>query len=95
MKFVSIRELRISPVKIWRQLNDEEDIVITSNGKPIAVLNPIYNNNLESTLDIIKRARALKAMEEIQLQSVKKGLDKLTDQKINEIIEKVRTERRQ
>jgi len=95
MKFVSIRELRISPVKIWRQLNDEEDIVITSNGKPIAVLNPIYNNNLESTLDIIKRARALKAMEEIQLQSVKKGLDKLTDHKINEIIEKVRTERRQ
>jgi len=95
MKFVSIRELRISPVKIWRQLNDEEDIVVTSNGKPIAVLNPIYNNNLESTLDIIKRARALKAMEEIQLQSVKKGLDKLPDQKINEIIEKVRTERRQ
>ncbi|MCX6383067.1 MAG: type II toxin-antitoxin system prevent-host-death family antitoxin [Actinobacteria bacterium] len=92
---MSIRELRISPVKIWRQLNDEEDIVITSNGKPIAVLNPIYNNNLESTLDIIKRARALKAMEEIQLQSVKKGLDKLTDHKINEIIEKVRTERRQ
>ncbi len=38
MKFVSSRELRINPGAVWHLLRQEKDLVITSNGKPVAVL---------------------------------------------------------
>lgn len=37
MKFVSLRELKINPSKILDQL-DNEDFVVTRNGKPAAAL---------------------------------------------------------
>lgn len=38
MKFVSSRELRINPGAVWKRLRQEQDLVITANGKPRAVL---------------------------------------------------------
>lgn len=38
MKFVSSPELRISPGTVWRKLDQEKDLVVTSNGHPIGVL---------------------------------------------------------
>ena len=49
MKFVSVRDFRISIGDIWKQLKIDKDIIITSNGKPIAILNPVEGENLESS----------------------------------------------
>ena len=38
MDFVSVRELRSQSAAVWRSLAREKDLVVTSNGKPIAVL---------------------------------------------------------
>ncbi|MCL5771393.1 MAG: type II toxin-antitoxin system Phd/YefM family antitoxin [Actinobacteria bacterium] len=94
MNFISVREFRINPAKIWEQLKKDKDIIITSNGKPIAILNPIYNNDIENTLEILRRLRALKAVEDIQTEAVRKGLDKMSDEEIENIIRKVRQERK-
>ena len=93
MKFISVRDFRIRPGDIWKQLKIDKDIVITSNGKPIAILNPVENNDLESSITALRRARALIALEEIQKSSLAKGLDKLTDEEIEEEIKAVRMER--
>ena len=93
MKFISVRDFRIRPGDIWKQLKIYKDIVITSNGKPIAILNPVENNDLESSITALRRARALIALEEIQKSSLAKGLDKLTDEEIEEEIKAVRMER--
>jgi prevent-host-death family protein len=93
MKFISVRDFRIRPGDIWKQLKIDKDIVITSNGKPIAILNPIENNDLEGSISALRRARALIALEEIQKSSLAKGLDKLTDEEIEEEIKAVRMER--
>lgn len=38
MKFITVRDLRARPAKIWEDLGKEENIVITSNGRPLALL---------------------------------------------------------
>jgi prevent-host-death family protein len=94
MNFISVREFRINPGKIWEQLKNDKDIIITSNGKPIAILNPIYNDDIESTLEILQRLRTIKAVEDLQAEAVIKGLDKMSNKEIEEIIKKVRQERK-
>jgi len=94
MNLISVREFRINPGKIWEQLKNDKDIIITSNGKPIAILNPIYGNDIEITLEILQRLRAIKAVEDLQADAVKKGLDKMSDKEIEEIIKKTRQERK-
>jgi prevent-host-death family protein len=93
MKFISVRDFRIRPGDVWKQLKVYKDIIITSNGKPIAILNPVEDSNLESSITALRRARALLALEEIQKNSVVRGLDKLTGDEIEEEIKAARLER--
>ena len=93
MKFVSVRDFRIRPGDIWKKLKIDKDIVITSNGKPIAILNPVEDENLESVITALRRARALLALEEIQKESALEGIDKLTKEEIEEEIKSARSER--
>ncbi|MHB1377171.1 MAG: type II toxin-antitoxin system Phd/YefM family antitoxin [Candidatus Humimicrobiaceae bacterium] len=93
MKFVSVRDFRIRPGDIWKQLKIDKDIIITSNGKPIAILNPVEAENLENSITVLRRARALLALEEIQKESALKGIDKLSEEEIEEEIKSSRSER--
>ena len=93
MKFISVRDFRIRPGDVWKQLKIYKDIIITSNGKPIAILNPVEDSNLESSITALRRARALLALEEIQKDSVVRGLDKITGDEIEEEIKAARLER--
>jgi prevent-host-death family protein len=91
MKFISVRDFRIKPGDVWKALKINKDIIITSNGKPIAILNPVDDSNLESSITALRRARALLALEEIQRETVSKGLDKLTNKEIEEEIKAVKS----
>lgn len=66
MKFVSVRELRGRSGQVWKRLDDGDDVVVTSNGKPIAVLSPVREDDLERSLATIRRARALDAVADLQ-----------------------------
>ncbi len=65
MKFVSVRELRGRSGQVWKHL-DGGDVVVTSNGKPIALLSPVREGDLERSLATIRRARALDAVADLQ-----------------------------
>ena len=93
MKFVSVRDLRLKPADVWKQLKINKDIIITLNGKPIAILNGTDEENLERSLKVVRRSRALLAMEEMQQASKEKGIDKLTEEDIEDEIKAVRSER--
>ena len=70
-------------------------MVVTSNGKPIALLSGVTEETLEKTIRAIRRSRALIALEEMQKKSVELGLDKLTDSQIESEIQSVRKSRRE
>ncbi len=93
MRFISVRELNTKPKDIWGQLQEEE-IIITSNGKPVALLSGITEKNLERTLQAIRRTRALMALDEMQKKSLKLGLNNLSDVEIEEEIRTVRKSRK-
>ncbi len=92
MRFISVRELNTKPKEIWSKIKDEE-IVITSNGKPIALLSGVTEATLEKTVRSIRRSRALIALEEMQKKSIESGLDKLTDSEIESEIRAARKSR--
>ena len=90
MKFISVRELRLKPGEVWKLAKQEKDLVITSNGRPIAILTGINEESLEEELDIMQRARALKSLDTIHKNSVMKGTHRITDQEIQLEIDTVR-----
>ena len=94
MKFITVRDLRTSPARIWRELPSEQEMVITNNGKPIALLTPRSAESLEQTLDTIRRARAMRAVREIQRQAEESGAASMTEEEIQEEIRKYRASRK-
>ena len=92
MRFLTVRELRASSARQWQQLGNEP-IVITSNGKPVALLCPVDERSLEREIAAWRRARAALALDEVHRLSVEQGTHRLTDQAIEEEIRAVRRER--
>jgi len=94
MRFISVRDLRGRSAQIWRDLKEEHDLVVTSNGKPVAILSATSEDTLEQSLAAIRRARAMAAVASMQMRSVKAGTDRMTLKEINAIIEDTRKARR-
>jgi len=94
MKFITARDFRTSSANIWKTLPEEQELIITNNGKPIALLTPLSDKTLEDTLSSIRRARAINAVKLIQQQSVKNGTDKMPLEEINNEIKAARKKRK-
>ena len=94
MQFISVRDFRTSSAVIWKKLPKEQEMVITNNGKPIALLTPLNDKNLEETLSAVRQAKAITAVKLIQQQSIENGTDKMTLEQINQEINTARKERR-
>jgi len=94
MKFVPVRNLRLKPGQVWEQLDREGDMVITSNGRPIALLTRITEEDFETTIAAARRARALLAMEAMQRAAMVAGADRISDAEIAAEIRATRRSRR-
>ncbi len=90
MKFVTVRDFRTTPAQIWKELPGEQEIVITNNGKPIALLTPISDTDMEDTVTAVRRARAATALKKIRSVAAKNGLSEMTMDDINEEIREYR-----
>ncbi|MGD0901258.1 MAG: type II toxin-antitoxin system prevent-host-death family antitoxin [Thermoguttaceae bacterium] len=93
MQFVTVRELRSQSADVWRRLAEERDIVITSNGRPLALLSAVSPENLEDSLAALRRARAMTAVEAAQQRSVAAGTHRMSESAIQAEIAAVRKSR--
>ena len=94
MKFITVRDIRTSPAKIWKQLPEEQEMVITNNGKPIALLTPLSDESLEETISAVRQARAIEAVRVIQQTAKARGLDSVSQADIENEIRQSRASRR-
>ena len=94
MKFVTIRDLRSNSARVWRDLAQEREMVITSNGKPIAIVSATDEAHFEQSLQAVRQARAAQATKQLQQQSIDTGRDKLTGAEIEKEVAAARKERR-
>lgn len=95
MKFLSVRDLRGNSARVWRELSDEREMVVTSNGRPVAMLTAVDESNLEQSLAAWRQVRATQAISDIQRQSVHKGTASLPMDDIDAEIKTVRQARKQ
>ncbi len=93
MKFLSVRDLRSKSAQIWKELPGEREMVVTSNGRPIAILAAITEENLEEALVAFRRARAVDAVTSLQRRSVEQKTDGISMEEINTEIKAVRKKR--
>jgi antitoxin (DNA-binding transcriptional repressor) of toxin-antitoxin stability system len=93
MKFITVRDIRTSPAEIWKQLPEEQEMVITNNGRPIALLTPLSDDTLEETLSAVRRARAVNAVHQMRRLARERGLDEMSDENIQAEIDAARRER--
>lgn len=93
MEFVSVRELRSKSSEIWQRLASTGELVITSNGKPIALLTPLDEHRFDAEVAAVRRARAISALNEVHKKTAGEGTNRLTNAEIEEEIKAVRKAR--
>jgi len=93
MKFISVRDLRGKSAEVWKELPVEREVVVTSNGRPIAILSAVSESNLEESLSAIRQARAAEAVMSLQRRSVEEGTDSIAMEEIDAEIKAVRKKR--
>ena len=90
MKFLTVRDLRSKSAQIWKELPKEKDMIVTNNGKPVAILTSINSTDFEESLNSIRKARAIESVASLQKESVNKSTDKIPLTEINQEIKAVR-----
>jgi prevent-host-death family protein len=93
MKFVTVRDLRIRPGAVWENLEKDEEVIITSSGKPIALLTGISDANFDEAINIIRRTKAELAISRMRKAAIRRGLSKLSKKEIDLEIKAVRRAR--
>ena len=88
MNFYSIRDLRTDAKSLWQTINEGDEAIITNNGKPAAVMISIPEGFFDESIQAIRQARAMIALNSMRLRASRDGYK--TDDEINTIIAEAR-----
>ena len=80
MNFYTVRELGTTPKELWDKLSADGEVVITSNGKPTALMFDISDNSFEETLQAVRQAKAMIAFNRMREKAAAGGF--LSDEEI-------------
>ena len=70
MIFFTVRDMRSNPRQIWERIAAGDEVVITNNGKPAALMIEVNDKNLQDTLLAIRQAQAIRAVNRLRIRSV-------------------------
>lgn len=95
MDFVTVRELRAESAKVWAKIEAGEEVVITRNGKPFALLLNTRPEELENVLRAVRGQRFEAALRKMQEHAERQGLSGMSMAEIDAEIALARQERRE
>ena len=75
---ISIDDLKTQTAAQWLKSADQEDLIVTSQGQPVAVLLPINAESLEATLGALRSVRAVQAQTALQRGAAVGGISNLS-----------------
>jgi hypothetical protein len=93
MESVTYRILRNEPGKFEETLRREGIVILSKSGKPIAIVLETASDSLETVLRLISQVRAQMAVSEMRSSARERGLDQLTSEEIQSVIDEVRSSR--
>ena len=80
MNFYSVRDMRITPKSIWKNLSADGEVVITNNGNPTALMIDTLDGSFEATLKAVKQAKAMIAFNSMRQKAATNGF--MSDEEI-------------
>jgi prevent-host-death family protein len=89
MRFVPLREFRNDSSSVLRHLKQEGALVVTSNGKPVALVRDLNEKNLVREIAALEREKFLGALKELQEASAARK-DQPTEAEIRAEVKAVR-----
>jgi antitoxin (DNA-binding transcriptional repressor) of toxin-antitoxin stability system len=90
MEFVAARDFRTNPGDVWKKLKENRKLIITNNGKPIALLSDIEGGDLESELRAQAIADMAVSISKLREQARRSGADRMTEKEIEAEIQAAR-----
>lgn len=93
MSTISINDLKKQPAGQWLKSVDNDDLIVTSDGQPVAVLLPINAKSLEPTLSALRSVRAVQAQIALQQAADANGTSSLSMEDIDAEIKDARQTR--
>lgn len=94
MDYVTVRELREQSGKVWQRIEAGEEIIVTRNGKPFALLLHTEPAEVETALRAHRAARLGTVLERLQAQARQSGAAKMTQKAVQDEISAARAQRR-
>jgi len=94
MSTISVSELKKKPASQWLKSAGKDDLVVTSKGRPVAVLLRIASASLESTRTLVRSVRALQSQAALQQAAAGSNTARLTMSDIDAEIATARRARR-
>ena len=92
MRYMTVRDLRSSPARVWEALA-EDDVVVLNNGRPQALMLAVDGDSVEQTARAVRKARLAEAVTRQRAAAREAGLDRLTMDDIDAEIAAARAER--
>jgi antitoxin (DNA-binding transcriptional repressor) of toxin-antitoxin stability system len=90
METLSIRELRNRPGAVQDDLSKKGELLLTSNGRPVALMLSVDGSTLGETLEVIRLARGQLALRTLRRQARERGTSGLSKEEIDAEIASVR-----
>ncbi len=95
MKMVALCTLWSTPERIQEALRREELLVLTNGERPVAVLLPVQEENLEQMLEMLLRLRAQKAVQRMRALTQDRGRSGMSMEDIDAEVRAARQARAQ
>jgi len=92
MNFYTARDLRTIPKDIWNTLSADNEVIITNNGKPTALMLNISESNFDEVIKAVRQAKAMIAFNNMRAKAAKQGY--MSDEEINAEIAAYRAEKK-
>ena len=93
MEFVSVRDMRTRAGEVWQQLRDDGDLIVTSNGRPFALMVSLEGEDVEQMLSALRRGRAQMAVSRLRKEAAASSVNRLTSEEIESEIRQARNDR--
>lgn len=88
MNFYSVRDLRTNSKSMWADVNSGDEVVITNNGKPSALVIGIPEGSFDEVVQSVRQAKAMIALNSMRRKASTAGY--MSDNNIEAIIVQAR-----
>ena len=88
MNFYSVRDLRTDSKRMWADLVSGDEVVLTNNGKPSALVIDIPEGSFDEIVQAVRQAKAMIALNSMRRKAALAGF--MSDEDIESVIAEAR-----